>query len=222
MERTLGVSQSNLQPSCVYGRGGRSMHRAGYSISARCRNALTVPSSLPAWPWERIAAASQACLLPGEGSGERRVNAQLSPPKHMLARCELVIIHLGGFAFACTSTGKQAQPHRKHSAALQQSRLLPVIRAMRPGLHPSCNPGIALAQKSVSQEVPAQLHTPKPDIFRGLQRQPPNSMLPAHPFHGADVFFLPGAGQGRLHSQKKGSFPITCDRLGAPMWVARA
>lgn len=122
MERTLGVSQSNLQPSCVSGQGGRSMRSAGYSISARCCDALTVPSSLPAWPWERIATASQACLLPGEGSGERRVNAQLSPPQHMPARCELVIIHLGGFAFACTSTGKQAQPHRKRSAgAAQQS-----------------------------------------------------------------------------------------------------
>lgn len=177
MESTLGVSQSNLQPSCI----------SGGEVGA-CAEQVTVSQRDAAMPSQHLlpsqlgpgsaspAAASQACLLPGEGSGERRVNARLSPRQHIPARCGLVIIHLSGFAFACTSAGKQAQAHKKRSAgAARQPRPLPIFPVMGLGTCPSRNPTHPeITCASASHLMTTQLRTPKSDIFRGVQGPPPS------------------------------------------------
>lgn len=119
MESTLGVSQSNLQPSCI---SGGEVGACAERVTVSQRDAA-MPSQhlLPSQPGPGSAspaAASQACLLPREGSGERRVNARLSPGQHIPARCGLVIIHLSGFAFAWkTSPGAQETLSRSCPAA---------------------------------------------------------------------------------------------------------
>lgn len=53
-----------------------------------------------------MATASQACLLPGESSGELMHSFALHSTFPMPDVHSLVIMHLDGFAFACTNTEK--------------------------------------------------------------------------------------------------------------------
>jgi len=210
------------------------MHRACSSVWARCRDALSAPPSLPAWPWgaQPPQTPPYAYLLPGE----RRVDAQLSPPQHIPARRGLVITHPGGFAFACSSTGKQTQmatqetlwscpaaptsPRHPHDAA----RDVPVMQPRDHtcpciGATPPDNAGRSL--RSCTPPNPINLGDCRDLPHRGGLEERPD-MAPVHPFNGADGCLPLGTGHGRPHSQKKRSFSITWDRLGAPSRAARA
>lgn len=105
----------------------------GYSVSARSCDTLTPPCTfLPLIPIpEQMATASQACLLPGESSGELMHSSPLHSTFPMPDVHSLVVVHLGGFAFACTNAGKRAQPHKEHSAgAAQQPQHLHYLRGV--------------------------------------------------------------------------------------------